>query len=146
MVKISQTQYFQYITDMSNLLPYIESQRVMAHYSDMVQFQINHSYILEESVSLDYLIDLLVRINKIIIYVEYRLSIQETDVCIYNTMTRMEIINEFIPYIYFDENYIQEYQLIYSKLLTIIQIISNSIQRINSSSEQFTTQFQLALV
>ena len=124
MVKISQTHYFEYISDMSNMLPYIPSSKVMEYYSDMIQFQLNHSYILEELTSVDYLIDSLIRLNKIIIYVEYRLNIQETPICIYNTMSYDEIINEFIPYIYFHESHTQEYTLLRSKLLNIIQIIT----------------------
>jgi len=144
MVKISQSHYFEYISDMSNMLPYIPSCKVIEYYSDMIQFQITHSYILEELTSVDYLIDLMIRLNKIIIYVEYRLNIQETPICIYNSMSYTEIINEFIPYVYFDESHIQEYTIIRSKLLIILQLINNAIYRLNTPVENLTTQIYIS--
>lgn len=138
MVKITQTQYFQYIAFKSNMILIEPPTKIMDIYSDIIQFQLNHVYILEETASLEYLNDLFLRINKIIIYIESQLSIEETPIYIYNPMTRAEIVNEFVPYIYFDEHCIPTFRNIRSKLIRLSEVITRITIGISTINEQFT--------
>ena len=138
MVKITQTQYFQYIAFKSNMILVEPPTKIMEIYSDIIQFQLNHVYILEETASLEYLNDLFLRINKIIIYIEFQLSIEETPIYVFNPMTRTEIINEFIPYIHFDEDCIPDYQITLSKLRMLSNIITRITIGISTINEQIT--------
>jgi len=138
MVKITVVQYFQYIAEKSNLILSSPPSTIMSLYSDIIQFQLTHLYILEETATLEYLNDLFLRVNKIIIYVEFRLSIEDTPIYIYNPMSRVEILNEFIPFIYFDEECIDEYRNIHSKLLRFSQVITLVSNAIQSFNEQFS--------
>ena len=138
MVRITVVQYFQYIAEKSNLILVSPPCTIMSLYSDIIQFQLTHSYILEETATMEYLNDLFLRVNKIIIYVEFRLSIEETPIYIYNPMTRIEILNEFIPFIYFDDECINEYRIIHTKLLRFSRVITSVSDAIQSFNEQFT--------
>lgn len=136
MVKITKDQYFQYIAEKSNTLLYEPPNRIINVYSEIISFQLTHTYILEETASVEYLNDLFLRINKLIIYVEFRLSLEVTPIYMYNPMTRTEIVNEFIPYIYFDDECIPEYRALHYKLIRFSDIVAGITNSIVLFNEQ----------
>ena len=92
MTKISIENWIDYLDDKESKMVYCDDKtKVLPIYLELIQFQINHSYILPE-LPYFYIRNLYDWINTSIIYIEYCLSIEISRACSRLLIIKLQII------------------------------------------------------